>query len=83
MRRLEPAAILGVMSRELANFRTFWKGTAFSSTLEPVVYLVAFGLGLGSTIVGDVNGIEYVQFVGTGIARRLRGLRRGWGATTW
>jgi lipooligosaccharide transport system permease protein len=35
MRRLEPAAIAGVMSRELANFRTYWKGTTFSSLLEP------------------------------------------------
>jgi lipooligosaccharide transport system permease protein len=31
MRRLEPAAIGGVMSREVANFRTFWKSTMFSS----------------------------------------------------
>ncbi len=31
MRRLEPAAITGVMSREVANFRTFWKATTFSA----------------------------------------------------
>ena len=49
MRRLEPAAIGGVMSREVANFRTFWKATTFSSVLEPVIYLLAFGLGLGAT----------------------------------
>jgi lipooligosaccharide transport system permease protein len=51
MRRLEPAAIAGVMSREVANFRTFWKATTFSSVLEPIIYLLAFGLGLGTTIV--------------------------------
>ena len=67
MRRLEPAAIGGVMSREVANFRTFWKATTFSSLLEPVIYLVAFGLGLGSTIVDRVGGLEYVEFVGTGM----------------
>jgi lipooligosaccharide transport system permease protein len=67
MRRLEPAAITGVMSREVANFRTFWKATTFSSVLEPIVYLLAFGLGLGSTIVGTVDGLEYVEFVGTGM----------------
>jgi lipooligosaccharide transport system permease protein len=65
--RLEPAAIAGVMSREVANFRTFWKATTFSSTLEPVVYLLAFGLGLGATIVTGVNGLPYVEFVGTGM----------------
>ena len=67
MRRLEPAAITGVMSREVANFRTFWKATTFSSVLEPVVYLLAFGVGLGATIVDRVDGLEYVEFVGTGM----------------
>jgi lipooligosaccharide transport system permease protein len=67
MRRLEPAAIGGVMSREVANFRTFWKATTFSSVLEPIIYLLAFGVGLGSTIVDRVDGLEYVEFVGTGM----------------
>ena len=67
MRRVEPAAIGGVMSREVANFRTFWKATTFSSVLEPVVYLLAFGLGLGATIVDRVDGLSYVEYVGTGM----------------
>jgi lipooligosaccharide transport system permease protein len=67
LRRLEPAAIGGVMSREVANFRTYWKGTTFSSILEPIVYLLAFGLGLSATLVDEVNGTPYVQFVGTGM----------------
>lgn len=67
MRRLEPAAIAGVMSREVANFRTYWKGTTFSSILEPIVYLLAFGLGLSATLVDEVNGVPYIQFVGTGM----------------
>ena len=67
MRRLEPAAIAGVMSREVANFRTYWGSTTFSSVLEPVIYLCAFGLGLGSTIVDKVNGLDYVEYVGSGM----------------
>jgi lipooligosaccharide transport system permease protein len=67
MRRLEPAAITGIMSREVANFRTFWKATTFSSVLEPIVYLLAFGLGLGATVVNEVDGLDYVEFVGTGM----------------
>jgi lipooligosaccharide transport system permease protein len=66
-RRLEPAAIAGVMSREVANFKTYWRGTTFSSVLEPTIYLLAFGLGLGTTIVTRVDGLEYVEFVGTGM----------------
>ena len=55
------------MSREVANFRTYWKATTFSSVLEPIVYLLAFGLGLGATLVDEVDGVPYVQFVGTGM----------------
>ena len=67
LRRLEPAAIAGVMSREVANFRTYWRGTTFSSVLEPIVYLLAFGLGLGATLVDEVDGVPYIEFVGTGM----------------
>jgi lipooligosaccharide transport system permease protein len=67
IRRLDPAAIGAVMSRELANFRTFWKATTFSSVLEPVIYLLAFGVGLGATLIDGVDGLSYVEFVGTGM----------------
>jgi lipooligosaccharide transport system permease protein len=67
VRRIEPAAVTGVMSRELANYRTIWKAMTFSSVLEPFVYLMAFGVGLGATIVDRVDGLEYVEFVGTGM----------------
>jgi lipooligosaccharide transport system permease protein len=67
VRRLDPAVILAVMGRELANFRTFWKSTVLTSTLEPAIYLLAFGLGLGATLVSDVGNLPYVEFVGTGI----------------
>ena len=68
MRRIEPAAVLGVMSREVANFRTFWRSTTFPSLIEPLIYLLAFGLGLGTTLVTQVGDVDYVEFVGTGIA---------------
>jgi len=55
------------MSREVANFRTYWKGTTFSSVMEPLVYLLAFGLGLSATLVDEVEGVPYIEFVGTGM----------------
>jgi lipooligosaccharide transport system permease protein len=67
VRRIEPSAVTGVMSREVANYRTIWKAMTFSSVLEPFVYLLAFGVGLGATIVDRVDGLEYVEFVGTGM----------------
>jgi lipooligosaccharide transport system permease protein len=59
--------VLGVMSREVANFRTFWRSTTFSSLMEPMIYLLAFGFGLGTTLVSQVDGVDYVEFVGTGM----------------
>ena len=32
-----------------------------------MIYLLAFGLGVGSTIVDKVDGLDYVEFVGTGM----------------
>jgi lipooligosaccharide transport system permease protein len=63
--RLDRPALAGVLVREVVNFSSFWRSTAFSSTVEPTIYLLAFGLGLG-TLVSRVQGLEYVEFVGTG-----------------
>jgi lipooligosaccharide transport system permease protein len=51
--------------REVVNFSSFWKSTTFSSTVQPTIYLVAFGFGFGS-LVSTVAGYDYVQFVATG-----------------
>jgi lipooligosaccharide transport system permease protein len=66
LHRLEPGAVAGVMSRDVTNFKSFWKTTTFSSILDPTIYLLAFGLGLG-TLVTAVQGVDYVEFVGTGM----------------
>lgn len=63
--RLERLAIEGVMTREVINWLSFWKSSTFSSTVEPTIYLIAFGFGFGS-IVSEVGGYDYVDFVGTG-----------------
>ncbi len=63
--RLEPSALRGVLVREIINFSSYWRGSAFSSTMEPTIYLLAFGFGFGS-IVSQVGGYDYIDFVGTG-----------------
>jgi lipooligosaccharide transport system permease protein len=63
--RLERPALRGVLVREVINFSSFWKSSVFSSTVEPTIYLLAFGFGFGS-LVTTVAGLDYVQFVGTG-----------------
>jgi lipooligosaccharide transport system permease protein len=63
--RLERPALAGVLVREVINFSSYWRSTTFSSTVEPTIYLLAFGFGFGS-IVSTIGGYDYVDFVGTG-----------------
>jgi lipooligosaccharide transport system permease protein len=65
LRRLERPALTGVLVREVVNYSSYWRASAFSSTVEPTLYLLAFGFGFGS-LVSRVGGYEYVEFVGTG-----------------
>ena len=65
-RRLDPAALAGVMSRDVVLFGHYWKATTFSSIVQPTIYLLAFGLGFGS-LVSHVGHIKYVQYVATGV----------------
>jgi lipooligosaccharide transport system permease protein len=66
VRRLDGAAIAGVMSRELTMFTRYWRSTTFSSIVEPTIYLLAFGFGFGA-LVTQVAGYDYIEFIGTGI----------------
>jgi len=63
--RLERPALAGVLVRELINFSAYWRSATFSATVEPTIYLLAFGFGFGS-LVSTVAGYDYVEFVGTG-----------------
>lgn len=63
--RLERPALTGVLVREAVNFSSYWRSTTFSSTVEPTIYLLAFGFGFGS-LVSQIGGYDYVEFVGTG-----------------
>jgi lipooligosaccharide transport system permease protein len=64
--RLERPALTGVLVREVVNYSSYWRSSAFSSTVEPTIYLLAFGFGFGS-LVSEVAGYDYVEFVGTGM----------------
>jgi lipooligosaccharide transport system permease protein len=66
VRRLEPAALAGVMSRDVVIFGRYWKATTFSSVMQPTIYLLAFGLGF-RTLVPQVGHVGYVEYVGTGV----------------
>jgi lipooligosaccharide transport system permease protein len=63
--RLERPALTGVLVREIVNYSSYWRSSTFSSTVEPTIYVLAFGFGFGS-IVTRIAGYDYVEFVGTG-----------------
>jgi len=53
-----------------AQYRRVWRGTAVSSVVTPVVYLLALGVGLGTFVDRSTNlpeGITYLEFVAPGL----------------
>jgi lipooligosaccharide transport system permease protein len=64
--RLEPAALAGVMSRDVAIFGRYWKATTFSSIVQPTIYLLAFAAGIGA-LVNRVGHVPYLDYVATGV----------------
>ncbi|MGN6686510.1 MAG: ABC transporter permease [Actinomycetales bacterium] len=55
----------------LAFYRRTWRGSIFSTVLEPLGYLAAMGVGLATLVNrgngGGVGGVGYLQFVAPGI----------------
>jgi lipooligosaccharide transport system permease protein len=66
VRRLEPAALAGVMTRDVVLFGRYWKATTFSSVVQPTIYLLAFAAGIGS-LVNKVGNVSYLDYVATGV----------------
>jgi lipooligosaccharide transport system permease protein len=64
-RRIELPALAAVWIREWTVFAYYWRTRTFAAVVEPVIMLLAFGLGFGK-LVSHVDGIPYIQFVGTG-----------------
>jgi lipooligosaccharide transport system permease protein len=63
--RIEPVALAAVWVREWTVFVYYWQTRTFAAVVEPVIMLLAFGLGFGR-LVSHVDNIPYIQFVGTG-----------------
>jgi lipooligosaccharide transport system permease protein len=53
--------------RNAGLYRRAWKAYALPSFFEPVLYLLAMGLGLGLYIGDRILGVEYVAFIAPGL----------------
>jgi len=62
---------LRVFEAEARVYRRTWRGSVVSSFLNPVLYMFAMGVGLGSlvdaNIPGGVEGVPYLTFLAPGI----------------
>jgi lipooligosaccharide transport system permease protein len=58
-----------VVEAELVTYRRTWRGTVISSFVNPVLFLSAMGLGLGSLIDSSSAdlGLSYLTFVASGL----------------
>jgi lipooligosaccharide transport system permease protein len=59
-----------VVEREARVYFRLWRGLAFSIFVQPALYLVAMGVGLGGLIdenSGQVAGLDYLVFVAPGL----------------
>jgi lipooligosaccharide transport system permease protein len=64
--RPEASAVGGVLQRDWVVYKRGWKSNTVLSVVDPIVSLLAFGFGFGA-LVAKVGGIDYIEFVGTGI----------------
>ncbi len=55
----------------LTNYRRTWRGSIYSSVLNPVLFLGAMGLGLGTLVdahhSASLNGVSYLVFFAPGL----------------
>lgn len=56
-----------VWRRNLDVFLKTWHVNFLPALFEPILYLTAFGFGLGALITGGVEGGSYLQFIGPGL----------------
>jgi len=64
------ALSLRVWEYWLAQYRRVWRGTVVTSIVNPVLYLGALGVGLGSLVnksSGESLGVPYIDFVAPGM----------------
>lgn len=62
---------LRIVEAEARIYRRTWRGSVVSTFLNPILYMLAMGVGLGSLVdanmPGGVDGVDYLTFIAPGI----------------
>lgn len=60
---------LRILERDAVLVRRLWHGYVFSAFAQPLLYLLAMGVGVGGYVDGgqDLGGLGYLQFVAPGL----------------
>jgi lipooligosaccharide transport system permease protein len=70
----------------LTNYRRTWRGSIYSSVANPVLYLGAMGLGLGTLVdrhgTASLGGVSYLAFLAPGLLAST-GLQTAMGEATY
>lgn len=70
----------------LTNYRRTWRGTIYSSVLNPVLYLGAMGVGLGTLVdkhgSASLGGVSYLAFLAPGLLAAA-GMQTAMGESTY
>ncbi len=63
------ALVLRALERELLVYARTWRGNAFTSFVQPLLFLGAMGLGLGGLVDERTTtaGLDYLDFVAPGL----------------
>lgn len=81
-----PAPAVRVLEAEIIGFRRNWRGWIMSSLGNPVAFLAAMGVGLGSLVDSGGQaaslGVDYVTFVASGLLA-ASAMQNGFGEGAW
>ncbi len=61
-----PKQAFRVWQREVSVYKYVYKSTIVSNLMDPLIYLVALGFGLGA-YVSRIQGLPYIQFIAPGL----------------
>jgi len=73
---------LRVIEANARWYRRVWKGSVVTAFVNPVLFLVAMGHGLGSMVEQGVGGISYIAFIAPGLLAATA-MQTAAGEATW